>query len=89
MRVSLLPAFRPFCAGLLLALLLGGGPQAQARPRPSYALAGHEKPVALLHAGKATLVVTEHSVWQLEGAKFIRKYQSASPVQCATAADTV
>ena len=89
MRVSLLPAFRPFCAGLLLALLLGGAPQAQARPRPSYTLAGHEKPVALLHAGKATLIVTEHSVWQLEGSKFIRKYQSASSVQCATAADTV
>jgi ligand-binding sensor domain-containing protein len=60
-----------------------------ARPRPGYALAGHEKPVALLHTGKATLVVTEHSVWQLEGSKFIRKYQSESPVQCAAAADTV
>jgi ligand-binding sensor domain-containing protein len=89
MHVRLAPLFRLLCAGLLLAFSLGGSSQLQARPRPSYALAGHEKPVALLHAGKATLVVTEHSVWQLEGSKFIRKYQSESPVQCAAAADTI
>ncbi len=45
--------------------------------------------MALLHAGHATLLVTEHSVWQLEKGTFVRKYQSASPVQCATATDTV
>ncbi|MDJ0365148.1 hypothetical protein QMK33_08285 [Hymenobacter sp. H14-R3] len=89
MRFRLAPVFRPFCAGLLLALALAPSTPLLARPRPSYALTGHEKPVALLHAGKATLVVTEHSVWQLEGSKFIRKYQSTSPVQCAAAADTV
>lgn len=89
MRFRLAPFLRPLCAGLPLAFSLGCSTQLQARPRPGYALAGHEKPVALLHAGKATLVVTEHSVWQLEGSKFVRKYQSESPVQCATAADTV
>ncbi len=89
MRVRLAFLFRPLCAGLLLAFSLAAGAPLLARPRPSYALAGHEKPVALLHAGKATLVVTEHSVWQLEGANFVRKYQSTSLVQCAAAADTV
>ena len=89
MRAQLASLFRPLCAGLLLAASLGAGTPLLARPRPSYALAGHEKPVALLHAGKATLVVTEHSVWQLVGSKFIRKYQSTSPVQCAAAADTM
>ena len=34
-------------------------------------------------------MVTAHSVWQLEGARLVRKYQSAAAVQCATSADTV
>lgn len=80
-----------FCLtwGLLLARLLEPGAGVLARPRPPYPLAGHEQPVALLHAGPATFIVTEHSVWQLEKGKFARKYQSTNPVQCAAAADTV
>ncbi|QKG57404.1 hypothetical protein GKZ68_12700 [Hymenobacter sp. BRD128] len=76
---------------LVLLLLLQGlrGAGLQARPRPHYALEGHEPPVALLHTGKATFVVTAHGVWQLEGKAFVRKYQSTAQVQCAAAADTV
>jgi len=80
--------FRPLGLALLLASGLLAGSPLLARPRAPYPLAGHEKPVALLRAGRATWVVTEHSVWQLEKGKFVRKYQSASPVQCATTADT-
>ena len=76
-------------AGGLLAFLLLTTAALAARPRPGYPLTGHEKPVALLRAGRATLVVTEHSVWRLEGRHFVRKYQITSPVQCAAAADTV
>ena len=35
-------------------LLAGPGTPLHARPLPRYALEGHEAPVALLHAGKAT-----------------------------------
>lgn len=76
---------RPALLGLSL---LSAGPVAQARPRPHYAVPGHEKPVALLRAGRATYLVTEHSVFQLEGAAFVRKQQLGSPVQCAAATDT-
>jgi len=79
--------FRPLGTALLASCLLASAPLL-ARPHTPYPLAGHEKPVALLQAGRATWVVTEHSVWQLEKGKFVRKYQSASPVQCATATDT-
>ena len=77
---------------LLLLAALGrssGAAAALARPRPHYAVAGHEKPVALLRAATATYLVTEHSVFRLEGRQFVRRYQSAAAVQCATAADTV
>lgn len=72
-----------------LLLLLGFAATLQARPRPHYAVAGAEKPVALLHAGKATYLVTERGVFQLEGKEFVRKQQTASPIQCAAVADTV
>ncbi|TPG63567.1 hypothetical protein [Hymenobacter nivis] len=90
-----MPLLRPlprrhFLLGALLGLLLPGAPQvAAARPRPPYAVAGHEAPVALLRAGRATYLVTQRSVFRLEGQQFVRKYQSASPIQCAAAADTV
>lgn len=81
---------RHLLLGALLGLLLPGAPPAAAaRPRPPYAVAGHEQPVALLRAGRATYLVTQRSVFRLEGARFVRKYQSASPIQCAAAADTV
>ncbi|MGI4886191.1 MAG: hypothetical protein ACRYFR_14645 [Janthinobacterium lividum] len=79
---------RHLLLGALLGLLLPGAPAA-ARPRPPYAVAGHEQPVALLRAGRATYLVTQRSVFRLEGARFVRKYQSDSPIQCAAAADTV
>ena len=79
------PRLRPALLGLLLR---GSGGTAPARQRPPYAVAGHEKPVALLHAGKATYLVTAHSVFRLEGAKFVRKTQITNTIQCAALADT-
>ena len=80
---------RHLLLGALLGLLPGAPQAAAARPRPHYAVAGHEQPVALLRAGRATYLVTQHSVFRLEGAQFVRKYQSPSVIQCASAADTV
>ena len=78
---------RPALLGLLL---LGLAPAAPARPRPHYAVTGHEKPVALLHAGRITYLVTEHSVFQLEGRQLVRKQQLSQAIQCAAlGADTV
>ena len=77
------------CLPALLSLvLLRFGEPAVARPRPHYALAGLEKPVALLHAGRATYLVTEHSVLQLEGQQLVRKAQISQSIQCATLTDT-
>ena len=45
--------------------------------------------VALLRAGKATYLVTAHSVFRLEGPRFVRKQQVTNPIQCAAMADTV
>ena len=70
-------------------LLLGSATVSGARPRPHYAVPGNEKPVALLHAGKATYLVTAHSVFRLEGRQLVRRQQVASPIQCAAVlADT-
>jgi ligand-binding sensor domain-containing protein len=75
---------------LLTLLLLGSATVSPAKPRPQhYAVPGHEKPVALLHAGRATYLVTEHSVLRLEGSEFVRRQQLSQPIQCAAlAADT-
>ena len=76
---------RPLLVGLgVLAAALAG----QARPRPPYAVPGHEAPVALLHAGHATYLVTQHSVLRLEGRRLVSHFRSAEPIQCATARDT-
>ena len=87
---SLLPNrfFPCLRAARLGLLLLGGAGTARARPRPHYTVAGHEKPVALLHAGKATYLVTAHSVFRLEGTEFVRKRQFINTIWCATLADT-
>ena len=83
-------SLRSGLAGLLLGLLLlAPGPQVRARPRPHYTVAGGEKPVALLRTSKATYLITERSVFRLEGQQFARKYQSSAPIQCAALADTV
>ncbi|WP_310393026.1 two-component regulator propeller domain-containing protein [Hymenobacter sp.] len=82
-------SLRAFLFGLWLSLLLSTGPGLLAKPRPRYAVAGNEKPVALLQAGKATYLVTERSVFRLEGPQFVRKYQGSGIIQCATVADTV
>ena len=79
-------AFRRPWPALLLSLLLASG--LQARPRPRYALDGHERPVALLRAGRSTYLVTQRSVFRLEGAQFVRKYQGNALIQCAALADT-
>ncbi|WP_201977888.1 ligand-binding sensor domain-containing protein [Hymenobacter rubidus] len=79
-----------FIPSLLSALLLlSFSPISLARPRPHYAVAGAKKPVAMLHSGKATYLITERSVFRLEGQEFVRKQQLASTIQCATLADTV
>ena len=83
--VKMLP-FRWLALGLLL---LSCPVLLRARPRPCYAVAGAEKPVALLHAGRATYLVTAHSVFQLEGKEFVRRQQTVSLIQCAALADTV
>ncbi|WP_210514491.1 hypothetical protein [Hymenobacter terricola] len=85
-KIPLFNRLRPALLSLLLLVSFGGA--ALATPRPHYAVAGHEKPVALLHAGKTTYLVTEHSVFRLEGGEFVRKTQSVSAIQCATLADT-
>ena len=73
----------------LALLLLGSATASGAKPRPHYAVPGNEKPVALLHAGKATYLVTAHSVFRLEGRELVRKQQFTSPIQCAAVlADT-
>ena len=83
---SLRQLLRPLLAGLLLLLSF---PRAlPARPRPHYPVAGAEQPVALLHAGKATYLVTAHSVFRLEGKEFVRKQQLTSIIQCAAVADS-
>lgn len=76
---------RPALLGLSL-LSFGGA--AQARPRPHYAVAGHEKPVALLRAGRATYLVTEHGVFERRGAAFVRRQQVGPAIQCAALTDT-
>lgn len=84
---------RSFCAALSSLLitfsLLNGRLVVQARPQPHYALAGHEKPVALLTAGRETYLVTEHSILALKGKQFVRQQQLEKTIQCAFVADTV
>jgi ligand-binding sensor domain-containing protein len=69
-------------------LVLAATPTLQARA-PHYPIASKEAPVALLTAGKATYLVTEHTVFQLAGRQFVQRYQSAAPVSCALATDSV
>ncbi|GAC1369564.1 MAG: hypothetical protein NVSMB30_07510 [Hymenobacter sp.] len=79
---------RPLYLALLLGCLAGPAPALQARPRPQYAVDGNEPPVALLRTPAATYLVTQRSVFRLEGRQFVRKYQSADLIQCAAASDT-
>ena len=74
---------------LFLVLLLGSrGPLRASPPGTRYPVAGHEPPVALLHAGKQTYLVTQQSVFRLEHRQFVRRYQSAAPIQRALVTDT-
>lgn len=73
----------------LAGLLLAGTYPAAARPPRRYPVAGQELPVALLRAGKATYLVTEHSVFRKEGRAFVRHYQSAAPISRALLADSL
>ena len=79
------PCLRQWLPGLLL---LSVSPALQARPRPPYAVPGHEQPIALLHAGKATYLVTQHSVLRLEGRRLVSHFRSEDAIQCATTHDT-
>ena len=83
---ALRPSFRLL---LLLLVLLGSrGPLQAGPPGTRYPVAGHEKPVALLHAGREIYLVTEQSVFRLEHRQFVRRYRSAAPIQRALATDT-
>ncbi|WP_375417285.1 hypothetical protein [uncultured Hymenobacter sp.] len=73
---------------LIGALLLVSSPPGRARAPRRYQLGSPEKPVALLPAGAATYLVTEHSVYQFRGRQVVRRYRSEAPIQCALAADT-
>ncbi|MFD1467454.1 hypothetical protein ACFQ48_04390 [Hymenobacter caeli] len=85
-----MPTLFRWSFGLLLCgSLLAPNPSSWAGPRPRYALDGHERPVALLRTGKATYLVTQRSVFRLEGKQLVRKYRGSAPIQCAAAADTV
>jgi ligand-binding sensor domain-containing protein len=86
MLLSFYRTFFSLIPGLLLVLSTTGWSMAD--PGPRYQLASHETPVALLTAGRQTLLVTEHSVLQLSGRQFVCKYQSVAPIQCALTADT-
>lgn len=86
---QMLPLLCRLRSGLLLGLLLGPVLGLWARPRPHYAIEGNERPVALLHPGKATYLVTQRSIFQLDGRQFVRKYQGSEVIQCAAAVDTV
>ncbi len=82
----LLANFHPVALGLLLVL---GSLAFRARPLSHYALEGHEQPVALLQTGQSTYLVTQHSVFRLEGPRFVRQYHGAGVIQGAAVADTV
>ena len=86
---ALLFFYRALPGFLLGLLLLAPNAPLQARPHPHYALDGHEQPVALLHAGKATYLVTQRSIFLFEGSQFVRKYQGTNLIQCAAVHDTV
>jgi hypothetical protein len=79
--------FRSFRFPLLalIGLLLGLHSSLLAGPPPRYTIEGQEKPVALLTTRKATYLVTESSVFQLERKQFVRRYRSAAPIRCAVA----
>lgn len=85
--MALLRSF-PVLRSLLVGMTLLGAGTAPARPRLPYAVPGHETPVALLHAGRATYLVTQHSVLRLEGRQLKSCYRSEAPIQCAAARDT-
>ena len=71
-----------------LLLLLAGGVHPSAHSQPRYRLEGDEQPVALLSSAKGVCVVTQGSVFRMEGKRFVRKYQSTAPIRCALGGDT-
>jgi hypothetical protein len=78
-------------AQLLSCLLLVAPAALHARP-PHYALPTAEAPVALLPVGRATYLVTTHSVFDLSGRQPVLRYhstESAAAVRCALATDSV
>ena len=73
---------------LIIGLLLAATPALLARP-PHYAVPGQEAPVALLAAGRISYLVTAGGVFELRGQQVTRRYQSAAPIRCALATDSV
>lgn len=82
-------ALSPLLFALPFSLLLAGNPAPLvAGPPVRYRVAGQEKAVALLTAGKATYLVTEQSVLRRRGRQFVPVYRSAAPIRCALLTDT-
>lgn len=80
---------RPALRNFLLGLLLLGGGLARAQAPTRYPVPDHERPVSLLTSRRATYLVTQGGVFELAHRRFVRRYQSPAPIQCALAADTV
>lgn len=78
----------PTLCWLLVGLGLARPAALHARP-PHYALPTAEAPVALLPVGRATYLVTTHSVLDLGGRQPVLRYHSAAPLRCALATDSV
>ncbi|RZK62957.1 MAG: hypothetical protein EOO59_01130 [Hymenobacter sp.] len=68
--------------------MLATTPALLARP-PHYTVPGQEAPVALLVAGRVSYLVTAGGVYELRGPQAMRRYQSAAPIRCALATDSV
>jgi ligand-binding sensor domain-containing protein len=81
-------AYALICRSFLVGCLTLASLQPLAARPPRYAVPSQEAPVALLAVGRATYLVTEQSVFRLEGQRFVRHYQSAAPITCALVADS-
>lgn len=73
---------------LAVMLLTAGASPLWAHGPVRYRVAGQEKAVALLTAGKGTYLVTEQGVFKRRGRQFVATYRSPTPIRCALLTDT-
>ncbi|MFD2784645.1 hypothetical protein [Hymenobacter rubripertinctus] len=74
---------------LFLLLLFSYAPKLHAGGPRRFALPAGQSPVAVLTAGRQTYLVTEQGVFQCRGRQLVPRYQSAVPIRCALATDSV